>query len=584
MGDAGRRRDVDSGWAWVVLVASFLILALQGSYGMAVGYFQVEFVESFSGSKGFIALIGALSLSGQSLLGPVAGILTNLLSTRVTVMIGAALMSLALFTASFSQDLTSLLFLFGILSSIGTGLCYTPSVTVVSLYFDRYQTLATGICLASSGLGLLACPHLLRWLIDMHGWRYALAVYGGLMAQICVLASLFYPHDPSQTPSCGGCCDRETGDHDGLQAAKLQSLPEDRQLERLKEERNAQRATRKDMVGSRTALHMSEFGSVMLTSSVVWTVEEGTSSSLKQRLGRLARSKFMWVMCLNQFLLFAGFSIDTIFFPAYSKSVGVAFADLPMIYTVFGVTMAVSRVAGGVVFTLVPNRHMWKTFFVLQVMVAILMGLMPLYGVSFSALCVYKLLLGITYGPTFLLVSPILIRYLGLEDLSVAFGVIMMCCGLAFVIAPPVGGLMTDLVENYIVVFIIAGTLIGLAVLSLLLLLVIKDLKPMQELRGNSERVVSDTSSGSDEEGGENLPLCGSNNVSLEGSVILPDSEKVPINDAFVEVTDGNDPLDVPADNSANAKARLVNGDGKPQVYVISDLEDLNTFLSDCRS
>ena len=30
---------------------------------------QVEFLETFSGSKGFIALIGALSLSGQTLLG-----------------------------------------------------------------------------------------------------------------------------------------------------------------------------------------------------------------------------------------------------------------------------------------------------------------------------------------------------------------------------------------------------------------------------------------------------------------------------------------------------------------------------------
>ena len=36
-----------------------------------------------------------------------------------------------------------------------------------------------------------------------------------------------------------------------------------------------------DMVGSRTAMHVSEFGSMLLSNSVVWTVEEVTSVTLR---------------------------------------------------------------------------------------------------------------------------------------------------------------------------------------------------------------------------------------------------------------------------------------------------------------
>lgn len=569
MGDVKMRKDVDGGWAWVALVAAFLILALQGSYGMAVGYFQVEFLEAFSGSsKGFIALIGALSVSGQSLLGPVAGIVTTLFTARVTIMVGSALMFLALFAASFSQDLVTLLFFFGILSAVGTGLCYTPSITVISTYFDRYHVVANGICLASSGLGLLAFPHLLRWLIDTHGWRYTLAVYGCLMAQMCVLASLFFPHDPAQTPSCGRHLCRTSchdDDHDDDEAQKLPSSLADWQHKGLNGEHKL-----KDMVGSRTAMHMSEFGSVLLTSSVVWSAEEVTSTSVKHRLRNLLRNRFMWVMSLNQFLLFSGFSIDTVFFPAYSKSVGVAFADLPIIYTVFGISMVISRVLGGIVFSFIPNGHIWKTFSVLQVLVAVLMGMMPIYGISFTALCVYKLLLGITYGPMFLLVTPILIKYLGQEELSVAFGIIMMCCGFAFIITPSVGGLMADLVSNYLVVFFIAGCMIGLAVVSLLLLLLIKDLQPVSE-RSLTFDPPSDK---------ESLHSCheAEKEQRLSGPIIEPAGEKLFLNDLSDIMTD------VLEENAANEKSLMMNGNASHQVCVINDLEELKNFRSDHKS
>ena len=101
----------------------------------------------------------------------------------------------------------------------------------------------------------------------------------------------------------------------------------------------------------------------------------------------------MWVMCLNQLLLMAGMSINSILFPSYAQSIGVAIEDLPAVYTVYGVTMTVCRVAGGFIFSRFPN-HLLRIFFCLQVCVALVLALLPYYGTVLSSLFVYKFLVG----------------------------------------------------------------------------------------------------------------------------------------------------------------------------------------------
>ena len=95
--------------------------------------------------------------------------------------------------------------------------------------------------------------------------------------QTCVLASLLFPHDPSQTPSCCKRCAEPVPPSDDPEVESLR-MPEDRGLSRLKKSHSQ---GLEDMMGSRTAMHVSEFGSVLLSNSVVWTVEEVTSKTAR---------------------------------------------------------------------------------------------------------------------------------------------------------------------------------------------------------------------------------------------------------------------------------------------------------------
>lgn len=102
----------------------------------------------------------------------------------------------------------------------------------------------------------------------------------------------------------------------------------------------------------------------------------------------------MWIMCLNQFLLYAGYSVNSILFPSYAQSVGVAFSDLPALYTVYGTTMIVSRVTAGFVFNLLPQHHV-TIYLVLQLCVALVLLLLPLYGLNLQLLFFAQFLIGV---------------------------------------------------------------------------------------------------------------------------------------------------------------------------------------------
>ncbi|XP_076436688.1 monocarboxylate transporter 12-B-like isoform X2 [Babylonia areolata] len=406
------QRDVDRGWAWVVLTSSSVILALLGAFVTSIGIFQVEFLESFHGSQGLVALICSIALSSQYLLG------------------------------------------------VGTGLCYTPAVTVVSTYFQKFRTVVSGISLGAPGVGILGAPYLVGWMIEYYGWRFAMAYFGCVMAQICVLASLFFPHDTSLTSTC--CTPSPTRVDNAVR-------------------KGGQRSEVGVMVESRSVLGMTEFGSMMLSHwSVALSMEDVKSANIRQRLKHVLCSRLLWVLYLNQLLLVAGFSITIILFPAYAQSVGLTLSEIPPLYIVYGVAVIASRTLGGFVFNRIL-KHLIKALFCMQMAYACVLLLLPVCGVSFSSLLVFKLFIGLTYGPSFSLLAPILIRHVGLRDLSVAFGVVMLTSGLGSVLAPPIAGALYDAFGDYRICYFVAGSTVGAAALSLFLLLLMKNLQPLND-------------------------------------------------------------------------------------------------------
>ena len=80
-----------------------------------------------------------------------------------------------------------------LLHRFGPGLSFQPGSVILIYYFDKRLGRANGIAQTGVAAGIFAIPPLLQIFIDTFGWRGALLLLGGIVANIGVCAGLFRP-------------------------------------------------------------------------------------------------------------------------------------------------------------------------------------------------------------------------------------------------------------------------------------------------------------------------------------------------------------------------------------------------------
>ncbi|ESP04784.1 hypothetical protein LOTGIDRAFT_156008 [Lottia gigantea] len=196
------KKDIDRGWAWVVLAAAGTSMGICSMATASIGIFQVEFLQSFKESRRMISLICSLHTGFQLFVGPVASIICNTFSIRTGAMVGACMLSFGFLLSSISTTFMELLLFYGIIAGTGYGIMYTSISVITSHYFHDRRLIACGITFATPGVGYISGPTLTQYLIDNIGWRSTMGVYSCMVAQICVLGALFFPIDENPINCC----------------------------------------------------------------------------------------------------------------------------------------------------------------------------------------------------------------------------------------------------------------------------------------------------------------------------------------------------------------------------------------------
>lgn len=86
---------------------------------------------------------------------------------------------------------------------------------------------------------------------------------------------------------------------------------------------------------------------------------------------------------------------------------------------------------------------------------------------EFWGLAVYSAVFGFTIGAYVGLTSVILVDLLGLDNLTNAFGLLLMFQGIASFVGPPIGGWLYDISGQYEPAFMLAGVAIAISGLIL---------------------------------------------------------------------------------------------------------------------
>ena len=183
-------------YGWVIVGVSAFVFAVVRGVHDAFGVFFVALVDEFGWSRAAIAgVFSSVQLTGAAVaLG--VGMLSDRISVRRLVPLGAGLIALGLILASRAQSLVMLYVAYGCIFALGY--CSVGELTHVPLiarWFVTRRGTAIGVAMAGMGVGILFIVPLAQMCIQHLGWRGAYVALAVLVLLGVILPTLLWQRD-----------------------------------------------------------------------------------------------------------------------------------------------------------------------------------------------------------------------------------------------------------------------------------------------------------------------------------------------------------------------------------------------------
>jgi len=191
--------DDEPRYAWVVVWACFVALAVIFGVSYSFAAFFESFTVEFQAQRADVSLVFGLSGLIYFVLGAGAGMLADRYGPRLVTSSGMVLIGLGLLASSWATSLTMVVLAYGVGLGIGIGLVYAPSIGCVQPWFSRRRGLAAGLASAGIGAGTLLVPLLAAALIDTLQWRSTLRLLALGVLTLGLGATLLLRRAPAAT-------------------------------------------------------------------------------------------------------------------------------------------------------------------------------------------------------------------------------------------------------------------------------------------------------------------------------------------------------------------------------------------------
>ncbi|MGA1074755.1 MAG: MFS transporter [Ilumatobacteraceae bacterium] len=199
-----RPHTVDSGRAWMTVVAAFAASAVTLGTAYSFGAFFESMSEEFGSERGATAVIFGLTTFGFFWLSLITGRVLDRYGPRIVLVLGAAAMFVGLLLTSRVDSLGMGYVTYGGGIGLAAACGYVPMVAMVGGWFVRFRAVAVGLAVAGIGVGTLVMSPLSAALIDRYGWRDTYVVFaigGAVVLLLCVPLAARPPGDGSPQPS-----------------------------------------------------------------------------------------------------------------------------------------------------------------------------------------------------------------------------------------------------------------------------------------------------------------------------------------------------------------------------------------------
>ena len=339
---------------------------------------------------------------------------------------------------------------------IGYGFIYTPSMMVISKYFEKKRALATGIAVSGSSVGQLITPILIRALIDYYGIRGALIIYAGINLNVLVAAALMRPfsfYKRIKAPPNSTAQAKETEIiNQGMHSKSLDGG--------FGSTGNLFYGRKYEMSNSTGSLRILDVNDikenatkekrVLKEDEVSFIMDEEQAFDISYR----NRRETCWAKYGSDFSLFKrwifvfytiglcltyiAYMNPIIFIPAYAKDQGVGRFMSSVLVSIIGVGDFVGRIASGWFGNLgiIKRNRLLAITQSLSSLILIIATCFP----GFTAALVISVSHGVFAGTLFSLMTVVLVDFLGLENLSSGLGLSFMLLGMTQAPMPAILG------------------------------------------------------------------------------------------------------------------------------------------------
>lgn len=431
----------DGGYAWFILLSCFLVFGLSFGVIKAFGVFYVEIHQYFETTATGTSWITSIAVATIHVVAPVASALSARFSHRSVVIIGGLICSVGVMVGSFARTVVELYLTVGLLNGFGYALTWTPTVTMVGMYFEKRRPLANALSSAGECIFTFVLTPLFQLLIDSYSWRGALLILGALQLHLCVCGMLLRPlAPPRELKAVEG----------GSLLSKDALLEESVRLSEAADEEVIRKPEDSTDDDGRTA-------GTDLRSKVLRYVDYTL----------ITNSKFM---VYSMFGVFAalGFFAPALFLVPYARSKGIEEYEAAALISI----SAVTDLFGRVFFGWLANLRLVQTVLQLAVSVFVLATVLLLGPLSstFAQLAAFSVAYGLAYGATVAIHITVLAEVVGVHRLGSALGFFMLIRSSGGLLGPPIAGFFIDQMSDYGMGFLMAGVALIISALFLLVL------------------------------------------------------------------------------------------------------------------
>ena len=190
-------------YAWVVVWATFVALAVIFGVSYSFAAFFAAFAAEFDAQRADVSLVFGLSGGVYFVFGAGGGMLADRFGPRLVTSAGMVLIAAGLLLGSAAQGMSTVYAAYGVGVGLGIALVYTPSIGCVQPWFKQRRGLAAGLASAGIGAGTVVVPLAAAAAIDALQWRDAMRALAAAVLVVGLAATLLLKRAPVAGAAAG---------------------------------------------------------------------------------------------------------------------------------------------------------------------------------------------------------------------------------------------------------------------------------------------------------------------------------------------------------------------------------------------